>query len=388
MIKLTKTIVEGAAPREKRYRLNDSLVPGLALLVLPSGARTYYLRFRQLDGRQLELKLGTPVELTPDQARALARDALAQVREGRRPTEERRASKKAATLADLAHEHMERHAKRKRSAALDEAYWRVHLLPALGAATKVAAIRFEDVARWHASHRQPITANRALRTLSVAMKLAEEWGWRPRNSNPTRGVKAHPENKRRRYLSQDELTRLRDALSRWEDAGPLAVRWRFAQLVRLLLLTGARLREVMCAEWSWIDWQRSVLLVPAERGKTGAAEVQLSERAVAILRELLEAEAAMGGRCRAVIAGAERTGPMVGYRRLWLALLQEAGIEDLRIHDLRHTFASYTLSAGHSLGVVGQLLGHRSTQTTSRYAHLVDEAARAAVARVSDDLGV
>jgi len=388
MIKLTKTIVEGAQARDKRYRLNDSLVPGLALLVLPSGARTYYLRFRQLDGRQLELKLGTPVELTPDQARALARDALAQVREGRRPTEERRASKKAATLADLAREHMERYAKRKRSAALDEAYWRVHLLPALGAATKVAAIRFEDVARWHAAHRQPITANRALRTLSVAMKLAEDWGWRPRNSNPTRGVKSHPENKRRRYLTADELARLRAALAQWEEAGPLAIRWRFAQLVRLLLLTGARLREVMCAEWSWVDWQRSVLLVPAERGKTGAAEVQLSQRAVAILRELQAAEAAMGGRCPAVIAGAERTGPLVGYRKLWLALCQEAGIEGLRIHDLRHSFASYALSAGHTLGVVGQLLGHRSTQTTSRYAHLITETAQAAVARVSDDLGV
>lgn len=387
-MKLTKTLVEGAAPRAQRYRLNDSLVPGLCLLVLPSGARTYYLRFRQLDGRQLEMKLGTPVELSPDDARRLAREALAQVREGRRPTEERRAAKQAATLADLAHEHMEKHAKRKRSWALDEAYWRVHLLPGLGASTKVAAVRFEDVARWHAGHRQPITANRALRTLSVAMKLAEQWGWRPRNSNPTVGVKAHPENKRRRYLSADELARLRDALQRWEAAGPLAVRWRFAQLVRLLLLTGARLREVMCAEWSWIDWERGVLLVPEHRGKTGAAEVQLSARAVAILRELEAAEAAIGSRCRAVIAGAERRGPLVGYRRMWLALLQDAGIEGLRIHDLRHSFASYALSSGQTLGVVGQLLGHRSTQTTARYAHLVDEAAQAAVARVSDDLGV
>lgn len=387
-MKLTKTIVEGAAPRAQRYRLNDSLVPGLCLLVLPSGARTYYVRFRQLDGRQLEMKLGTPVELTPDDARRLAREALAQVREGRRPTEERRASKNAATLADLAREHMEKHAKRKRSAALDEAYWRVHLLPGLGASTKVAAVRFEDVARWHAGHRQPITANRALRTLSVAMKLAEQWGWRPRNSNPARGVKAHPENKRRRYLSADELTRLRAALQQWEEAGPLAIRWRFAQLVRLLLLTGARLREVMCAEWSWVDWQRSVLLVPAERGKTGAAEVQLSERAVAILRDLLEAEAAMGGRCPAVIAGDGRQGPLVGYRRMWQALCRDAEIEGLRVHDLRHSFASYALSGGQTLGVVGQLLGHRSTQTTSRYAHLITETAQAAVARVSDDLGV
>ncbi|MEN9542127.1 MAG: hypothetical protein RLZZ459_2218 [Cyanobacteriota bacterium] len=387
-MKLTKTIVEGAQPKAQRYRLNDSLVPGLCLLVLPSGGRTYYVRFRQLDGRQLELKLGTPVELTPDDARRLAREALAQVREGRRPTEERRAMRQASTLADLAREHLERHAAKKRSGDCDEANWRLHLLPALGAATKVAAITHEDVARWHAAHRQPITANRALRTLSVAMRLAEQWGWRPHNSNPCKGVKPHKETARRRYLSSDELARLRAALAVWEEAGPLAVRWRFAKLVRLLLLTGARLREVMCAEWSWVDWERSVLQVPAERGKTGAAEVQLAPRAVEIMRELLEAEATMGNRCKAVIAGDGRRGPLVGYRKLWLALLAQAGIKELRIHDLRHSFASYALSGGQTLGVVGQLLGHRSAQTTTRYAHLIDDAARAAVARVSDDLGV
>lgn len=96
----------------------------------------------------------------------------------------------------------------------------------------------------------------------------------------------------------------------------------------------------------------------------------------------------MGGRCQAVVAVAERRGPLVGYRRMWQALCRDAGIEGLRVHDLRHSFASYALSGGQSLGVVGQLLGHRSTQTTSRYAHLIDEAAPAAVARVSDDLAV
>jgi integrase len=383
-MKLTKTVVERAAPRAQRYRLNDSLVPGLCLLVLPSGSRTYYLRFRQLDGRQLELKLGTPVELTVDDARRIARDALAQVREGRRPTEERRSLRQAQTLADLAREHLDRHASKKRSGGCDETNWRVHLLPALGGATKVAAVNHADVTRWHAEHRQPITANRALRTLSVAMRLAEQWGWRPHNTNPCKGVKPHPERQRRRYASQEELTRLRAAMQRWEAAGPLAIRWRFIQLVRLLLLTGARLREVMCAEWSEIDWGRGVLRVPAERGKTGAAEVRLSDRAVEVLRAL---EAAAGGG-RWVIPGESGDRPLVGYRRMWLALLEEAGVSDLRVHDLRHTFASYSLSGGQTLGTVGQLLGHRSTQTTSRYAHLVDDAARAAVERVSDDLGV
>lgn len=385
-MKLTKTLVEGAAPRAQRYRLSDSLVPGLTLLVLPSGVRTYYLRHR-VDGRQRELKLGSPAELSPDQARALARDALARVREGGDPVEERRQRREAPTIEELAARHLQAHASRKRSGRNDEILWRRHLLPAFGR-LKVTALTRERVREWHAAHPKMATANRALEVLGVAMGLAEEWGWRPASTNPVRGVKAHPERARRRYLTADELGRLRNTLDQWEEAGPLAIRWRFAQLVRLLLLTGARLREVMCAEWSWIDWQRSVLLVPAERGKTGAAEVQLSQRAVAILRELQQADAAMGGECRAVIAGADRTGPLVGYRRMWQALCGEAEIEGLRIHDLRHSFASYALSAGHTLGVVGQLLGHRSTQTTSRYAHLITETAQAAVARVSDDLGV
>jgi integrase len=381
-MKLTKTLVEAARPQAQRYRLNDSLVPGLCLLVLPSGARTYYLRHR-VDGAQRELKLGTPVEITPDQARELAREALARVRAGGDPGSERRAARVAPTIEALAARHLQAHASRKRSGRNDEILWRRHLLPAF-ARVRVAALTREQVREWHACQPQPATANRALEVLGVAMRLAEDWGWRPAGSNPARGVKAHPERQRRRYASADELARLRAALQQWEAQGPLSMRWRFAQLVRLLLLTGARLREVMCAEWSEIDWARGVLQVPAERGKTGASEVQLSDRALAILRAL---EAAAGGG-RWVIPGETGEKPLVGYRRLWLALLQEAGVSDLRIHDLRHTFASYALSGGQTLGTVGQLLGHRSAQTTTRYAHLVDDAARAAVARVSDDLGV
>jgi integrase len=385
-MKLTKTAVERALPQAQRYRLNDTLVPGLCLLVLPSGQRTYYLRHR-VDGQQRELKLGTPAELSPDQARELARAALARVRAGGDPGAERRAAREAPTIEALAARHLQVHASRKRSGRNDEILWRRHLLPAF-ARVRVSALTRELVREWHACHPQPATANRALEVLGVAMGLAEEWGWRPAGSNPARGVKAHPERQRRRYASQEELARLRAAMQRWEEAGPLAVRWRFIQLVRLLLLTGARLREVMNAQWSEIDWQRGVLRVPVERGKTGAAEVRLSERAVAVLRDLLEAQGVAGGGAPWVIPGESGEKPLVGYRKLWLALLEEAGVADLRVHDLRHTFASYSLSGGQTLGTVGQLLGHRSTQTTSRYAHLVDDAARAAVERVSDDLGM
>lgn len=377
-MKLTKTAVDGATPKANRYRLNDSLVPGLSVLVLPSGAKTYYLRHRTMDGVQRELKLGTPSELTPDDARRLARDALAKVREGRDPAAERRQLRDAPTLTDLAARYMERHGRRKRSGFNDEILWRRHLLPALGA-IKVARLTREQVREFHVAHDRPTTANRALEVLSKAMGLAEEWGWRQASTNPCTGIKAHPEQLRRRYMTTDELARLRAALDAWEAPG---LPWRFAQLVRLLLLTGARLREVMEARWSWVDWGRRVIEVPADKGKTGAATIQLSDRAVAILRELRHAS-----NSEWIIAGAG-DGPLVGYRGLWLKLLAQAGIEDLRVHDLRHTFASYSLSGGQTLGTVGQLLGHRSTQTTTRYAHLINEAAQRAVAQVSRDLGV
>jgi len=388
-MKLTKTLVDGCLPRASRYRLNDTLVPGLSLVVFPGGAKTYYLRHRTIDGRQVDLKLGTPVELSPDDARRIARDMLAQVRQGRDPGAERRQLRQAPTLADLADRYMATHGKAKRSGFNDEILWRLHILPALGR-VRVTALTRQQVREFHTSHPKPITANRALEVLSKAMALAEDWGWRQPGPNPCDGVKANPERKRRRYLTPDELGRLRTALIEWEIAGPLSLRWRFAQLVRLLLLTGARLNEIMQARWEWIDWGRCELVVPIEAHKTGDETgeprvITLGDRATEILLQLREHQSA---KCPWLIEGSRIERHLVGYRKLWLSLVSEAQIRDLRVHDLRHTFASYTLSHGHSLGVVGQLLGHRSTQTTARYAHLVDEVARSAVRQVGDGLQV
>jgi hypothetical protein len=388
-MKLAKTMIEQAPPRATSYRLNDSIVPGLCLLVLPSGVKTFYLRFRTMDGQQREMKLGRPTELTPDDARRLAREALALVREGKDPAHERRQLRGAKNLEELSAAYKTAHGDKKRSAANDDGYWRNHLLPGLGRSTKVVSLTTEAIREWHQQHPKPITANRALEVLSKAFDLAEGWGWRAKGTNPCEGIVAHAERKRRRYLTSDELSRLRAALAEWELLGGLgSIRWRFAQLVRLLLLTGARLRNIMEARWSWIDWDRALLVIPPEHHKTGGdtqddLTVHLPPRAVEILLELR--------RCQNqaspwVIAGAKDGKPLVGYRKFWLALLSEAQIHNLRIHDLRHSFASYVLSSGHGLGVVGQLLGHQSTQTTARYAHLIDEAAKAAVAGVGSRL--
>lgn len=389
--KLGKTTIEDAPARESSYRLNDSLVPGLCVLVLPSGVKTFYLRYRTLAGQQRELKLGRTTELTPDDARRLAREGLAQVREGKDPTTERRQLRGAKSLADLHLTYKTTHGDKKRSGANDDGYWRNHILPGLGGSTKVIALTTEAVREWHQQHPKPITANRALEVLSKAMDLAEGWGWRPKGTNPCEGVVSHRERKRRRYLTAGELERLKLALAEWEEMGGRgSIRWRFAQLVRLLLLTGARLRNIMEARWEWVNWDRATLEIPPEHHKTGEETqedltIHLNPRAVEILLELR--------RCQNqptpwIIAGSKLGRPLSGYRKFWLALLQEAEITKLRVHDLRHSFASYVLSDGRTLGEVGKLLGHQSPQTTERYAHLVDEAAQAAVSGVSDRLGL
>lgn len=389
-MKLTKTLCEGAAPRATRYRLNDSLVPGLSLLVLPSGARTFYLRHR-VDGRQRELKLGTPAELSPDDARRLAREALARVREGGDPVEERKQRRDAPTGQDLYERH--RLARQGRPGWVTEEHiWRGHLLPAFGR-VQVGRITTPMVQEFYdRAGRRPV-ARAAVLQLSRALRMSERWGWWPdgRAPRPCLGVELDAKVARERYLSTDELVRLRAALQRWEEAGPWAPRWRFAQLIRLLLLTGCRLREILHARWSWVDWAGGRLIIPPEHHKTGrrtgrSRRVLLVPRAVEILEELRRHHPTDGGEW--VIAGARAGQPLGGYHALWKQLRDEVDLPDCRPHDLRHTFASVALSTGHGLDVIGQLLGHVSLQSTRRYAHLVEDAGRAAVARIEREVDV
>lgn len=389
-MKLTKTLVEGATPRARRYRLNDSLVPGLSLLVMPSGARTYYLRHR-VDGRQRDLKLGTPVELSPDDARRLAREALARVRAGGDPMEERKLRREAPTGQELYERH--KLARQGRPGWVTEEFiWQGHLLPAFGK-TQLVRITTAAVQEFYdRSGRRPV-ARAAVLQLARALRMSERWGWWPdgRAPRPCLGVELEAKVLRERYLTTEELVRLREALVRWEADGPLSLRWRFAQLIRLLLLTGCRLREILHARWSWVDWAGGRLIIPPAHHKTGrrtgrARRVLLVPRAVQILEELQRWHPGDGGEW--VIAGHLAGRPLGGYHALWKQLRDEVGLVDFRPHDLRHSFASLGLSAGHGLDVLGQLLGHTSIQSTRRYAHLIEDSARAAVARIEQVSGV
>jgi integrase len=359
----------------------DRKVPGLGLMVLPSGVRTWYLRYREPTGKQQHHRIGRADSVNVTTAREEAHKILASVATGQAPTSARQERRRAPTVEQLLERIKREHWRRLRPGTVinNELIWRRHLLPEFGS-IKVSEVQQRQVAEWFHRHslERPVRANRCLEVLSKAMNLAELWELRPAGSNPCVRLSANSERKRRRYLTRDELKRLLAALDTFAEAG---VRWRFAQLVRLLLVTGCRVREVMCARWEWVDLEASVLVVPADAHKTGQdgseRKIHLPPAACLILRELRRRSNTEW------LIGGDDDGHLIGYWRMWDALLEQAGITNLRIHDLRHNFASLGVSAGLSLPQIGGLLGHASPQTTQRYAHLIDEAAAAAAAKVA-----
>jgi integrase len=378
-MRLSDRKIKDATPKAEPYRLNDDLLPGLAVRVYPGGQKTFSLRYYNSAGSRRELKIGTTDELSIDDARRIGRDALLKVREGQDPSADRRDLRSSPTLDDLRDRYMEEHAKpRKRSWKNDDALWRHHLSPAFGK-TKVPSLTLAQVQRFHQEHNNPITANRALEVLRVAYRLARTWGWT--TTDPCSGIQKHVEEKRRHYFPQEHLEQLEVALTSFENDGD-PVRRRFALMIRLLLLSGCRLREVMVARRTWVALDRGWIVIPYAAHKTGGTKkedkvVVLSDRAVEVVRALMA-----GSNSPWLVAG-EGDGPLSGYRRMWLHLLEQANLPHYRVHDLRHTFATYAITHGAGLETVKALLGHASIQSTERYAYLLDGARREAANSVA-----
>lgn len=364
----------------KREWQPDRKVPGLGLLVLPSGVRTFYVRYREPSGKQQTHKIGRAEVVSLTMAREEAIKILAAVAKGEAPGTEKQLLRHSKTITELAAMVTERHYARHvrpNTRIGYEVLWRRHILPAIGA-EKVATLQTLQVLDMleglpRGQH------NRALAILRKAMNLAELWGLRAKGSNPCKGIQGLGERRIERYLTRDELTRLLAAL---DGFGITAVRWRFAQLIRLLLLTGCRLREIMHARWQWLDADATLLTLPAEAHKTGGTSrtrrIHLPPEAAVVLHELRRRSNGPW-----VIAG-DDDGPLIAYWRMWEQLLEAAAIENLRVHDLRHSYASYAITnARLTLPQVGALMGHASPQTTARYTHLIDEAAADMAAKVA-----
>jgi integrase len=235
---------------------------------------------------------------------------------------------------------------------------------------RISDLTRSDIAAFHNSLANiPYQANRALGVLSKMMNLAEEWGLRADGTNPCRHVKRYREQKRERYLSSEELQRLGRTLAdahkrQSEDEHVLAA-------IGLLILTGARLGEILTLKWDHVDPAQGILRLPDS--KTGAKVIYLNTSAVELLRAVPRlAENPY------VIVGKNPGAHLVEIQKPWRRIRAAAGLQDLRIHDLRHSFAATAAGAGMSLPMIGKLLGHSQPVTTARYAHLAVDPMRAA----------
>lgn len=394
-----RLIKELPAPASGNRVTYDNEVPGFGVRVTAAGARSFVLNYRAA-GRERRLTIGRFPAWSLDAARKEAKKRRQEIDTGADPLQARSALRSAPRMADLCDYYIEHHLPEKRTAsgADDKAMIAAYIRPRLGAEL-VSAIDKPILAKLHreiTAAKKPYRANRVMALLSKMFSLAMSSDLKWRTTNPARDVKRNPEAKRKRYLSPDEIARLTTALASHADQTT-------ANIVRLLLLTGARRGEVLQSEWSQFDMKAGKWTKPAAMTKQNEEHVvPLSDGALALLNGILEA-APRDDEGR-LVSSFVFPGPRSGAARTeikdeWRAIALAAGLYDelppakpggkpvrkvnCRVHDLRHTYASLLVSAGLSLPIIGALLGHTQASTTHRYAHLMDDPLRAATNTVS-----
>jgi integrase len=384
--RLTKMAVEAIEPGARDTYAWDDRVAGFGVKVTPKGARIYLLKYRA-GAAQRWLVLGRHGEATTEQARAKAVKLRGTVADGGDPARSRDERAAEPTIDELADRYLAEFAgphKRPRSFEEDKRNLTLHIRPELGP-MKIGDVTRQDILKLHHRMRaMPVAANRTVALLSKMFALAEEWELRPEGSNPARRIKKFEEKAHKRFLTTDELRRLGEALANVrDDEHPSGI-----SIIKLLLLTGCRRNEILTLEWSFVDFERCCLRLPDS--KTGAKEVRLGAPALDLLASLRRVA---GNRfvfplARGAAVSPDRVrrvgaGHFTGIERIWQRVRARAGLEGVRLHDLRHTFASWSVMGGATLHMTGALLGHRQAGTTARYAHLDDDPIRAAADRVA-----
>jgi integrase len=383
-VKLTQRFVDTAdmaRDREEDWYMDDEVRGfGLRLQRGKKGVtRTYMIRYK----RSRKLRVGDPSRMSLVDARKEARRLLTEVDKGVDPAAQRKADAAEPTLAEVAGRFLQHQENRKRKS------WKkmkgsmdAYILPALGqrrmrdlSQTDAQELHNQITAQGKATH-----ANRVLALLSSLWSYYERTRLKkpgePRWENPCRFIERNPETKRERYLSREELDRLGDALRQAEEKGahPSAM-----LAIRLLALTGARKSEILTLKREWVDFQRGLAFLPTS--KTGQKVLPLGEAALFLIQEAAEKVG------NPYVCWGEGAGPFGGLQRIWNTIRDDAKLPGVRIHDLRHTFASVGVGSGHGLPIVGRILGHTSWQTTERYSHLGDSPVRTAVNSISGEIG-
>jgi len=359
----------------------DTVTTGFGIRVLPTGIKTFVARAK-VAGRMHKLTIGrSSPKLTVAAARKQARDALDAIRRGKDPAQDKVERRKdvannGITVTALAAKWMKEVVEPKRKPRTVGDYkilLKKHIEPKLGH-LPVKALTWEDVNGFHAGlSKTPRTANYATSTLRALLNFAEQVEIRPKHSNPCSGVEFFREQNRERFLSEAEIGDAADAIEAAERDGVIGPH--AAAGLRLALFTGARSGEITAIRWEHIDWDRSHVRLPDSKTNTPRT-ILLNAPAVEVLKTVPRVGPF-------VIAGAKPGEAYKNLSRAWGLARAYAGLNDVRLHDLRHSYASLAASQGHSLQMIGKLLGHKVPATTARYAHL----ARDQVAAVNDGLG-
>lgn len=404
--RITKRSVDAAKPGEKLYRLWDTDLKGFGVRITPAGVKSYIVAYRPNGGgrgvAQQEFTIGRHGVYTPDRARDEAGRILAAVRQGGDPQAARSAARKELSVGELCDLYLEEGAATKKASTLitDRARIERHIKPLLGR-KGVSAVTEADIQRFirdvaggkTAVARKPTraeakrqgvearkrtdpaarggrgTATRTAGLLGAIFAFAVRR--RMRADNPVHGVERFKDGSRQRFLSADELARLGAALARL-PAGSKAL-----SILRLLVLTGARKSEIESLRWEAVDPGLSCLRLADS--KTGAKIIPLGAPALKVLSEIERDKASPF----VFPANDDPARHYVGTPKVWVRVRAEAGLENVRIHDLRHTYASIAASGGQSLQLIGRLLGHRDVKTTAQYAHLADDPVNAAAERTA-----
>jgi integrase len=373
------TIKALALPAQGNRITYDSELKGFGVRATAGGARSFVLNYR-IAGRERRLTIGAYPAWSVVAARRRAEVLMRQIDTGIDPLGEREAERAAATVNMLCDRYLAEHAEpKKRTADADRKMIDRHIRPRLGP-RKVREIAFADIDRLHREigKTAPYVANRVVALASKMFNLAIRWDMRA--DNPAKGIERNPEERRYRYLSGEELRRLTEALA--AHASQPA-----ANVVRLLLLTGARRGEVLGATWDQFDLEAGIWTKPSAHTKQKREHrVPVSAPARQLLAEIKNAanQGAKRGPSPFVFPARGGDGHMTEIKKSWTAICKAAKLDGVRAHDLRHTYASVLASAGLSLPVIGALLGHTQPGTTARYAHLFDDPLRAATERVGE----
>lgn len=383
--KLTKAIIDSVpSPPAGPRRIWEPTVPGLHLRTTERGVRTWYVKYRTEDGAQKEFKIGRYPDLVPNAARERALKVVADVANGKDPAGEKSAKRKAPRMSDLCDRFMDEYVRRKLKPSTQSTYEcliRLHIKPRLGK-KRVEEVTTADVQSLHTA--MASTARNANFTVAVIRKMME-WavtaGLRDDTQNPAARVGRYRENKRNRFLSETEFAHLWQVLDEVESEGQ---RTDAVLAIRLLLLTGRRRGEILGLRWENVDLDAGRLRL--SDSKVGAYTFNLAPEVVQLLSEEKRRRGQSAGAGGYVIRGRDPDCPLQGLQKFWERLRKRAGIPDVRLHDLRHTYASFAAAAGYDLLRIKEMLGHRTIQTTQRYAHLTDRAVRESVERLGGQL--